>query len=69
MPSFSKANVPELQAVFMADACHLNFGTMFLCYGVTTNSNMLPVGFAIIFGNENALGWKEFGGSSFAHTP
>jgi hypothetical protein len=61
-PSFSKATAPKLQTVFMADACHLNFGkyTMFLCYGVTTNSNMWPVGFAIIFGNENALGWKEF---------
>ncbi len=61
-PSFSKATVPELQTVFMADACHLNFGkyTMFSCYGVTTNANMLPVGFAIIFGNENASSWKEF---------
>ncbi len=61
-PSFSKATVPKLQTVFMADACHLNFGkyTMFLCYGVTANSNMSVVGFAIIFGNENTLGWKEF---------
>jgi hypothetical protein len=61
-PSFSKATVPELQTVFTADACHLNFGeyTMFLCHGVTANANMLPVGFAIIFGNENASNWKEF---------
>ncbi len=60
--SFSKATIPELQTVLMVDACHLNFGkyTMFLCYGVTANSNMLPVGFEIIFGNENTLGWKEF---------
>jgi hypothetical protein len=61
-PSFSKATVPELQTVFMADACHLNFGkyTMLLCYGVTANANMLPVGFVINFGNENASSWKEF---------
>ncbi len=62
MPSFSKATVPELQTVFMADACHLNFGkyTVFLCYGVTANANMLLVGFAIIFGNENASSWNFF---------
>ncbi len=61
-PYFSKATVPELQTVFMVDACHLNFSkyTMFSCYGVTDNSNMSLVGFAIIFGNENASGWKEF---------
>jgi hypothetical protein len=55
-PSFSKATVPKLQTVFMADACHLNFGkyTMFSCYGVTANANMLPVGFAIVFGNKKA---------------
>jgi hypothetical protein len=46
----------------MADACHLNFGkyTMFAYYGVTENANMSPVGFAIIFGNENGASWKEF---------
>jgi hypothetical protein len=61
-PSFSKATVPKLQMVFMVDACHLNFGkyTMFSCYGVAANANMLPVGFAIIFGNENASSWKDF---------
>ncbi len=62
VPSFSKATVPKLQTVFMADACRLNFGkyTMFSCYGVTANANMLPVGFAIIFGNENVSSWKDF---------
>ena len=61
-PSFTKRTVPELQTVFMADACHLNFGkyTMFACYGVTANANMSPVGFAIIFGNENGASWKQF---------
>jgi hypothetical protein len=61
-PSFSKATVPKLQTVFMADACHLNFEkyTMFSCYGVTANANMSPVGFAIVFGNENASSWKDF---------
>jgi len=61
-PSFSQKTVPELQTLFMADACHLNFGkyTMFTCYGITANANMSQVGFAIIFGNENGASWKEF---------
>ena len=62
MPSFSQKVVPEPQTLFTADACHLNFGkhTMFMCYGITANANMSPVGFAIIFGNENGASWKEF---------
>jgi len=61
-PSFAQKTVPELQTFFMADACHLNFSkyTMFACYGVTANANMSPVGFAIIFGNENSASWKAF---------
>jgi hypothetical protein len=61
-PLFSQKTVPELQTLFTADACHLNFGkyTMFTCYGNTANANMSPVGFAIIFGNENAASWREF---------
>jgi len=36
-PSFATQTVPLLQKVYMADACHLNFGkyTLFSCYGVT----------------------------------
>ena len=62
MASFSQKTVPELQTLFMADACHLNFGknTMFTCYGITANANMSPVGFAIIFGKENGASSKEF---------
>ena len=61
-PSFATATVPNLQRVFMADACHLNFGkyTLFSCYGQTANANMTPVAFAIIFGNENGASWKIF---------
>jgi hypothetical protein len=61
-PSFTKTTVPEIQTVIMADVCHLNFGkyTMFACYGVTANAIMSPVGFAIIFGNENGASWKQF---------
>jgi hypothetical protein len=61
-PSFAKATVPHLQKVFMADACHLNFGkyTLFSCYGVTANSNASPVAFAIIFGNESTSTWRQF---------
>jgi len=61
-PLFAKANVPHLQKVFMADACHLNFGkyTLFSCYGVTANSNTSPVAFAIIFGNKSTSTWRQF---------
>ncbi len=61
-PSFVQKTVPHLQKMYMADACHLNFGkyTLFSCYGVTANSNMSPVGFAIIFGNENTSNWTKF---------
>ena len=61
-PSFTKETVPLLQKVFMADACHLNFGkyTLFSCYGVTANSNASPVAFAIIFGNESTSTWRQF---------
>ena len=43
VPSFATETVPYLQRVFMADACHLNFGkhTLFSCYGCTANANCL----------------------------
>jgi len=61
-PSFVKRTVPQLQKVFMADACHLHFGkyTLFLCYGVTANSNPSPIAFAILFGNKNTSTWRQF---------
>jgi hypothetical protein len=61
-PSFSTKTVPQLQRLYMADACHLNFGkyTLFCCYGVTANANMSPVAFGIVFGNENGESWAEF---------
>ena len=61
-PSFVKQTVPQLQKVFMADACHLHFGkyTLFSCYGMTANSNASPVAFAILFGNENTSTWRQF---------
>ncbi len=61
-PCFSQATVPKLQRLIMYNACHLNFGkyTLFSCYGVTANANMFLIGFAIIFGNKNAVSWKEF---------
>ncbi len=61
-PLFVQRTVPHLQKTYMADACHLNFGkyTLFSCYGVTANLNMSPVGFAIIFGNENTSNWTKF---------
>jgi hypothetical protein len=61
-PSFVQRTVPHLQKTYMADACHLNLGkyTLFSCYGVTANLNMSPLGFAIIFGNENTSNWTKF---------
>jgi hypothetical protein len=61
-PSFVQKTVPHLQKTYMADACHLNFGKymLFSCYSVTANSNMSPVGFAIIFGNKNTSNWTQF---------
>ncbi len=61
-PSFVQKTIPHLQKMYMADACHLNFGkyTLFSCYSVTANSNMSPVEFAIIFRNENTINWAKF---------
>ncbi len=61
-PLFVKRTVPQLQKVFMADACHLHFGKykLFSCYGMTANSNSSPVAFAILFGNENTSTWRQF---------
>ncbi len=58
-PSFVKGTVPQLQKVFMADACHSHFGkyTLFLCYGMTANSNASLVAFAILFGNKTTSTW------------
>ena len=62
VPSFAQKTVPHLKDMFMADACHLNFGkyTLFSCYGITANANMSPVAFAILFGNESGYAWKQF---------
>ena len=32
----------------------------FLCYGMTANSNVNPVAFAILFGNKNTSTWRQF---------
>jgi hypothetical protein len=62
VPLFAKTRVPFLKDMFMADACHLQFGkyTLFSCYGITANANMSSVAFAILFGNENGTTWKQF---------
>ena len=59
-------NSPSTSKVFMADACHLHFGKymLFLCYGVTANSNASPVAFAILFQNKNT----SARGDSFGNT-
>ncbi len=45
----------------MTEVCHLHFvkSMLFYYYGVTVNSSMLPVAFAIIFGNENTSRWMQ----------
>jgi hypothetical protein len=62
VPLFVQKTVPHLQQTYMADACHFNFGkyTLFSCYSATANSNMSPVGFAIIIGNKNTSNWTKF---------
>ncbi len=61
-PPFAPNTVPELKRLFMADACHVGFGeyTLFSCYRITMNGNMSPVGFVIVFGNENGTTWIKF---------
>jgi hypothetical protein len=61
-PSFVQKTVPHLQKTYMTDACHLNFGKykLFSCCGITANSNMSPVAFAILFGNKNTSNWTKF---------
>ena len=60
--SFSQHAVPYLQDVFQVETAHYNFGkyTFYLCYGTTANCNMALVTFAILFGNEDKVGWEAF---------
>jgi len=61
-PGTSSHTVQYLQNVVQADAAHLQFGkyTFFSAYGSTANSNAAPIAFAILFGNEDTLGWTLF---------
>ncbi len=57
----AKNSVPLLQtAVYQADAAHMNFGkyTLYSCYGITSNCNLFPVAFGIVFSNEDKEGWE-----------
>jgi hypothetical protein len=69
--SFSKATVPELQTVFMVDACHLNFGkyTMFSCHVLllTLTCHWLVLQSFLVM-RMHQVG-KIFGSLSFARTP
>ncbi len=60
--STSKLQGPFLQDVIQADAAHMSFGkyTLFLAYANTANGTMAPLGFAMMFGNEDMTNWVRF---------
>ena len=60
--STSKLQVPFLQEVIQADASHMSFGkyTLFSAYANTANGTMAPLGFAMLFGNEDMATWCRF---------
>ena len=60
--SISKLQVPFLQDVIQADGAHMSFGkyTLFSAYATTANGTMAPLGFAILFGNEDTANWTQF---------
>jgi hypothetical protein len=60
--SSSKVQVQFLQDVIQADGAHMTFGkyTLFSAYGNTANGTMAPLGFAMLFGNEDTANWVKF---------
>ncbi len=54
--------VPLLQTTYQANAAHMSFRkyTLFLCYGITANSNTFPIALANVFGNETKDSWVKF---------
>ncbi len=60
--SSSKVQVPFLQDVIQADGAHMTFGkyTLFSAYGNTANGTKAPLGFAMLFGNEDTANWIRF---------
>ena len=63
--------VPHLQKVIQADGCHVNFGkyTIYTAYGSDANGAMVPISFAILFGNETVVGWSRFWQFTVAQYP
>ena len=57
-----KQTVPQLQKVFMADACHLNFGkyTLFSVYGTNASRHMSALALGLLCGNEDKANWSKF---------
>ena len=60
--STSKKQLPFLEEVIQADGAHMSFGkyTLFSAYANTANGTMAPLGFAILFGNEDTTNWIKF---------
>ncbi len=60
--STSKKQIPFLEEVIQADGAHMSFGkyTLFSAYANTANGTMAPLGFAILFGNEDTTNWIKF---------
>jgi hypothetical protein len=60
--SASTHTVGYLQKLVQADAAHMKIGkyTFFCAYSASANSNMSPIAFAILFGNEDTTNWTTF---------
>ena len=61
-PSTATTTVGYLPKVVQADAAHMKIGkyTLFSAYSASANGNMSPIGFAILFGNEDTANWTTF---------
>lgn len=61
-PSSAKVSFPHLQDIIQADGAHTSFGkyTLYSAYATTANGNMSPLGFGILFGNEDTDNWSKF---------
>jgi hypothetical protein len=69
--SFAKTSVPYLKDMFMADACHLQFGkyTLFSCYGITAKTPTCPQLLLLFYlATKTAPSGSSFGNSVLTYT-
>ena len=62
MATSTSKKLPFIEEVIQADGAHMSFGkyTLFSAYANTANGTMAPLGFAILFGNEDTMNWIKF---------